>query len=249
MIGRTITSADETVSGVIEEVQVYSDGLVAVLEERQEGRGRTRCVDPLMRFPPEPFGSGASLFGFRQGGTANRFCGASTSMEAKRRNGHHDGWLAKTKAGTIRPGRGTRDERSDALDIVQTAIWTVLVAAGPAVFVAMFVGVGIAFVQALTQVQEMTLTFVPKIVAILITVAFPLPLSGRKSPPSPTSSSSASKPASSQDPAGALFSVCGVSCVKRNGIKAFRFDGKLRLNRRTRLRTRMDRRHRAVHGA
>jgi flagellar basal-body rod modification protein FlgD len=32
LIGRTITSNDETVSGVIEEVQVYSDGLVAVLE-------------------------------------------------------------------------------------------------------------------------------------------------------------------------------------------------------------------------
>ena len=32
IIGRTITSADATVSGVIQEVQVYSDGLVAVLE-------------------------------------------------------------------------------------------------------------------------------------------------------------------------------------------------------------------------
>ena len=60
---------------------------------------------------------------------------------------------------------------ADALDIVQTAIWTVLVASGPAVLVAMVVGVAIAFVQALTQVQEITLTFVPKIVAILITVA------------------------------------------------------------------------------
>jgi flagellar biosynthetic protein FliQ len=44
--------------------------------------------------------------------------------------------------------------------------------------VAMFVGVGIAFVQALTQVQEMTLTFVPKIVAILITVAVSAPFVG-----------------------------------------------------------------------
>ena len=64
---------------------------------------------------------------------------------------------------------------ADALDIVQTAIWTVLVCSGPAVFVAMFVGVGIAFIQALTQVQEITLTFVPKIVAILITVAVSAP--------------------------------------------------------------------------
>jgi flagellar biosynthetic protein FliQ len=61
---------------------------------------------------------------------------------------------------------------ADALDIVQYAIWTVLVAAGPAVAVAMVVGVAIALVQALTQIQEITLTFVPKIVAILIVVAF-----------------------------------------------------------------------------
>lgn len=67
---------------------------------------------------------------------------------------------------------------ADALDIVQNAIWTVLVASGPSVFVAMAVGVGIAFVQALTQVQEMTLTFVPKIVAILITVAVSAPFVG-----------------------------------------------------------------------
>jgi flagellar biosynthetic protein FliQ len=61
---------------------------------------------------------------------------------------------------------------ADALDIVQYAIWTVLVAAGPSVAVAMIVGIGIAFVQALTQIQEITLTFVPKIVAILLVVAF-----------------------------------------------------------------------------
>ena len=61
---------------------------------------------------------------------------------------------------------------ADALDIVQFAIWTVLTAAGPAVAVAMLVGIGIALVQALTQVQEVTLTFVPKILAILIVVAF-----------------------------------------------------------------------------
>jgi flagellar biosynthetic protein FliQ len=60
---------------------------------------------------------------------------------------------------------------ADALDIVQAAIWTVVVASGPAVVAAMVVGVVIAFIQALTQVQEMTLTFVPKILAVLITIA------------------------------------------------------------------------------
>ena len=67
---------------------------------------------------------------------------------------------------------------ADALDIVQKSIWTVLAASGPSVFVAMFVGVGIAFLQALTQVQEITLTFVPKIVAILVTVAVSAPFVG-----------------------------------------------------------------------
>jgi flagellar biosynthetic protein FliQ len=67
---------------------------------------------------------------------------------------------------------------ADALDIVQFAIWTVLVASGPAVGVAMLVGVGIALVQALTQVQEITLTFVPKIVAILLIVALTGPFVG-----------------------------------------------------------------------
>ncbi|WP_075292506.1 flagellar biosynthesis protein FliQ [Pararhizobium arenae] len=60
---------------------------------------------------------------------------------------------------------------ADALDIVQAAIWTVVVASGPAVLAAMVVGLVVALVQALTQVQEMTLTFVPKILAVLVTVA------------------------------------------------------------------------------
>ena len=67
---------------------------------------------------------------------------------------------------------------ADALDIVQYAIWVVLVASSPAVVVGMAVGVGIALVQALTQVQEITLTFVPKIVAILLTVALTGPFVG-----------------------------------------------------------------------
>jgi flagellar biosynthetic protein FliQ len=45
------------------------------------------------------------------------------------------------------------------------------VASGPAVAAAMFVGIAIALLQALTQVQEMTLTFIPKIVVMLIVVA------------------------------------------------------------------------------
>jgi flagellar biosynthetic protein FliQ len=67
---------------------------------------------------------------------------------------------------------------ADALDIVQAAIWTVIVASGPAVGAAMIVGIVIAVVQALTQIQEMTLTFIPKIVAILLISSITAPFIG-----------------------------------------------------------------------
>jgi flagellar biosynthetic protein FliQ len=67
---------------------------------------------------------------------------------------------------------------ADALDIMQYAVWTVLVSSAPVVLVAMVVGIGIALVQALTQIQEITLTFVPKIVAIMLVVALTGPFVG-----------------------------------------------------------------------
>ncbi|WP_454916047.1 flagellar biosynthesis protein FliQ [Xanthobacter sediminis] len=60
---------------------------------------------------------------------------------------------------------------ADALDLVNTAIWTVLVASGPTVATAMAVGILVALFQALTQIQEVTLTFIPKIVAVLVVAA------------------------------------------------------------------------------
>ncbi len=56
---------------------------------------------------------------------------------------------------------------ADALELARSAIWTVLVVSGPAVGAAMIVGIIIALFQALTQIQEMTLTFVPKIIVVL----------------------------------------------------------------------------------
>ena len=103
------------------------------------------------------------------------------------------------------PAKGAHMNEADALDIVQYAIWTVLTASGPAVAAAMLVGVGIALVQALTQIQEITLTFVPKIVAIMLVVAFTGPFIGARSRPSPTSSSSASRRASRLGQAAGCF--------------------------------------------
>lgn len=62
--------------------------------------------------------------------------------------------------------------QADALDITQQAMWALVVASAPAIVAAMLVGLSIALLQALTQVQEITLTFVPKILAIFVSVAF-----------------------------------------------------------------------------
>jgi flagellar biosynthesis protein FliQ len=66
----------------------------------------------------------------------------------------------------------------DALELVRSAIWTIIVASGPAVAAAMVVGVVIALLQALTQVQEATLTFVPKIIAIFVALVLGAPFAG-----------------------------------------------------------------------
>lgn len=55
---------------------------------------------------------------------------------------------------------------ADALEIVQAAIWATIFISGPFVASAMLVGILVAFGQALTQLQESTLTFVPKIIAV-----------------------------------------------------------------------------------
>ncbi len=67
---------------------------------------------------------------------------------------------------------------ADALDIGQAAIWTVIIASAPAVAGAMAIGIIISLLQALTQVQEVTLTFVPKIIAILLIMSFTAPFVG-----------------------------------------------------------------------
>jgi flagellar biosynthesis protein FliQ len=66
----------------------------------------------------------------------------------------------------------------DALDLAREAIWTVILASGPAIAAAMAIGIVIALLQALTQIQEVTLTFVPKIVAIFLVTLVAAPFMG-----------------------------------------------------------------------
>ncbi len=60
---------------------------------------------------------------------------------------------------------------ADALELLQRAIWAILVGAGPCVAAGMAVGLVVALFQALTQIQESTLTFVPKILAVFFVAA------------------------------------------------------------------------------
>lgn len=52
------------------------------------------------------------------------------------------------------------------------ALFLSLILTGPPVLVAMLVGLVISILQATTQIQEQTLTFVPKLVAVVVTLAF-----------------------------------------------------------------------------
>lgn len=64
---------------------------------------------------------------------------------------------------------------ADIYALISQAMFSTLIASGPILAVALGMGLVIAFFQALTQIQEMTLTFVPKIVAIFLGVVATLP--------------------------------------------------------------------------
>ncbi len=61
------------------------------------------------------------------------------------------------------------------LDIARESIFIMIKIGAPVMVVALVVGIVIALIQALTQMQEMTLSFVPKILAIFVTILLSLP--------------------------------------------------------------------------
>ena len=54
-------------------------------------------------------------------------------------------------------------------DTLQQGLWVAVAMSAPILAVALIVGLAIGLIQALTSVQEMTLTFVPKMAAMLVT--------------------------------------------------------------------------------
>jgi flagellar biosynthetic protein FliQ len=67
---------------------------------------------------------------------------------------------------------------AQVLDIGRDAIWLTLQLATPIMLVGLVVGVVIGLFQALTQVQEATLIYAPKILAVFLTLLLTLPLMG-----------------------------------------------------------------------
>jgi len=63
----------------------------------------------------------------------------------------------------------------EVLDIARDAILTLVLVAAPLMLVGLMVGVIISLFQALTQIQEMTLVFVPKILAMFAAMLVALP--------------------------------------------------------------------------
>ncbi len=61
------------------------------------------------------------------------------------------------------------------MEIGQQALRTTLLVAGPMLLAGMVVGLIISIIQAATQVNEMTMTFVPKIVVVFVVMVISLP--------------------------------------------------------------------------
>ena len=68
----------------------------------------------------------------------------------------------------------------EVLDVAREAIYTLVIVSAPVMLVGLVVGVAISLLQALTQIQEMTLTFVPKIIAIFVSLLIALPFMAEK---------------------------------------------------------------------
>ncbi len=66
----------------------------------------------------------------------------------------------------------------EALDVARDGVVTLIKVASPLMLIGLVVGLAVALVQALTQIQETTLAFVPKILAMFVAMILVLPFMG-----------------------------------------------------------------------
>ncbi|ESQ80072.1 flagellar biosynthesis protein FliQ [Asticcacaulis sp. BYS171W] len=67
---------------------------------------------------------------------------------------------------------------TEVLGVGRDAIWLTIQLCAPVLIVGLVVGVVIGLFQALTQIQEQTLIYAPKIIAVFVTLLLVLPLMG-----------------------------------------------------------------------
>ena len=68
---------------------------------------------------------------------------------------------------------------SDVMELTRAALLLLIAVAGPLLIASLVTGVVIGLLQALTQVQEMTLTFVPKLLVLGVVLLMTLPMMGQ----------------------------------------------------------------------
>ncbi len=68
---------------------------------------------------------------------------------------------------------------AEIIDVLREYLWAGVWIASPLLITALVVGVIVGLLQALTSIQELTLTFVPKLVAMLVTFTLCLGFSSR----------------------------------------------------------------------
>lgn len=66
-------------------------------------------------------------------------------------------------------------EAVEVIEIIRDSIYVLVMISAPTMLTALIVGLIIALVQALTQIQEATLTFVPKVLAMMFVLVLTLP--------------------------------------------------------------------------
>lgn len=66
-------------------------------------------------------------------------------------------------------------EPAEVIETVREALFVLVIIAAPIMIAALAVGVIISLLQALTQIQESTLTFVPKVLAMVVVISLTLP--------------------------------------------------------------------------
>ncbi len=64
---------------------------------------------------------------------------------------------------------------AQVLEVAREAVWTLVMVAAPVLLVGMTIGLAISLFQTLTQIQEMTLTFVPKLLIVFGSLILLLP--------------------------------------------------------------------------